>query len=709
MIENTFGINIVPENDANRLDALKRYRISDTPSEDSFDGIAKLATQIFNVPISLLSLVDAEAVFFKANVGMGRAKEANRGKSLCALAVLDKTVTVFEDALKEPCLMTNPNVVGDFGLRFYAGAPLITNDGFIIGTLCIIDQHPRVFTDLERRILEGLASTAMDQIELRRSALDTIDELTTANTALTTAQLDLKSSIEELAATNEEIEATNEELNAVHEDLNKSYELAVQLNSDLAKSELRFKTFIKKAPIAIGILNGRTLSVEVANDMLLNVWRKNKSVLGMPFATAMPELPGEPILSILDDVFTTGKAYTGKEVVIQLDSEGVLKDHYMDFIYEPFKNDQGETDSIIVIANDITDRVTARDAQQMLNDQLEMALRAGRLGAYSLEIATGDIICSAQWKSNYGLTSEDHITQTKLLEVVVPEYRDNVTKLLDDVIANQSEYHAEYVVKWPDESLHWINASGMLLYDADGKATHLTGVSVDITTRKNYEQQKDDFLSIASHELKTPITSLKASLQLLLKLKENPSHEMLPKLIEQSSKSMEKINALVNELLNMNRISEGQLQLEKTTFKISEMLDVCCDHVRVAGKYELVIKGDLDLEVFADEHRIDQVMVNLVNNAVKYASDSSEIQLIVEKIGDQAKVTVRDFGNGINAEVQPYLFDRYFRASYNGRAYSGLGLGLYISSEIIKRHGGKMGVDSKLGEGSSFWFTIPLK
>lgn len=702
MIENTFGINIVPENDDDRLKALKRYRISDTPSEDSFDGIAKLATQIFNVPISLLSLVDAEAVFFKANIGMGRAKEANRGKSLCALAVLDKNVTVFEDALKEPCLMANPNVVGDFGLRFYAGAPLITNDGFLIGTLCIIDQHPRVFTDLERSILEGLASTAMDQIELRRSALDTIDELTTTNTALITTQLDLKASIEELAA-------TNEELNAVHEDLNKSYELAVLLNSNLAKSELRFKSFIKKAPIAIGILSGRELTIEVANDMLLSVWSKQKSVLGMPFAVAMPELKGEAILSVLDDVFTTGIMYNGKEVVVQLDSEGLLKDHYLDFIYYSLKNDKGETSSIMVIANDITDRVTAREEQQMLNHQLEMALRAGRLGSYSMEIATGEITCSAQWKHNYGLTGEDKVNQTKLLEMVVPDYRLYLTALLEDVIAKQSEYHAEYVVRWPDESLHWINASGMLLYDADGKATHLTGVSVDITTRKNYDQQRDDFLSIASHELKTPITSLKASLQLLSKLKNKPTHEMLPKLIEQSSKSMEKINALVNELLNMNRISEGQLELEKTTFKISEMLNSCCNHVRVAGIYDLVIKGDLDLAVFADEHRIDQVVVNLVNNAVKYASDSSEIQLIVEKIENEAKVTVRDFGNGISADVQPYLFDRYYRASYNGRAYSGLGLGLYISSEIIKRHGGKMGVDSTLGEGSSFWFTIPLK
>jgi GAF domain-containing protein len=176
MIENTFGKEIIPANDTERLQVLRRYRIMDTPSEASFDNIAKLATQIFNVPISLVSLVDAERVFFKANIGMGKAKESNRGKSLCALAVLDPGVTVFEDALKEPCLMVNPNVAGDFGLRFYAGAPLITYDGFLIGTLCIIDKQPRVFTKNEENILQGLAVAVMDQIELRRSALEELDK-----------------------------------------------------------------------------------------------------------------------------------------------------------------------------------------------------------------------------------------------------------------------------------------------------------------------------------------------------------------------------------------------------------------------------------------------------------------------------------------------------------------------------------------------------
>ncbi|HXB10800.1 MAG TPA: GAF domain-containing protein, partial [Bacteroidia bacterium] len=111
-MKNTFGIDIIPENELQRLEVLKRYKILDTPPEDAFNNIARLATQIFNVPISLISLVDSEEVFFKANVGMGNTKSTSRGISLCSLALLDPEVTVFENAPKEPCLLTNPLVAG---------------------------------------------------------------------------------------------------------------------------------------------------------------------------------------------------------------------------------------------------------------------------------------------------------------------------------------------------------------------------------------------------------------------------------------------------------------------------------------------------------------------------------------------------------------------------------------------------------------------
>jgi signal transduction histidine kinase/GAF domain-containing protein len=709
MIENTFGINILPENETARLEALQRYRITDTPSEDSFDGIARLATQIFNVPISLLSLVDAESVFFKANIGMGKAKEANRGKSLCALAVLDHEVTVFEDALKEPCLMANPNVIGDFGLRFYAGAPLITHDGFLIGTLCIIDQKTRDFSQSDRKILEGLAATAMEQIELRRSSIDTIDELKKANLQLSHIELDLKSAIEELATINEEMEATNEELNAANENVSRSYDLTVTLNKNLQNSELRLKSFISKAPIAFGILTGKDLNIEVANDMILKVWGKNKKVIGKPLAEALPELIGQPYIPILENVFETGETYLGDTANVKIESDGILKDCYFDFIYEPLKNEEGHTVAIIVIANEVTDRIFKKNELENFNQQMEIALHAGQLGSYNLDLTTGEISSSAQCKANYGLPNDFNFTFDKLMQIVVPEYRDSIKEKINHSVENHSAFHAEYLVKWPDESLHWINASGLPSFNAEGIATHMIGVTVDITKRKNYETQKDDFLSIASHELKTPITSLKASIQLLTRLKDRPTHEMIPKLIDQSAKSLEKLSALVDELLNLNRLSGGQLELTKETFTVSEMLDTCCNDIRIAGKHQLILKGDLEAAVFADIQRIDQVVVNFVNNAVKYAPTSEEIHLIVEKLDDRIKVTVRDFGEGIDPEIQPFLFDRYYRANHNGKKYSGLGLGLYISSEIIKRHEGEIGVESTVGEGSSFWFSLPFQ
>lgn len=710
MIENTFGINIVPENEAGRLDALKRYRITDTPSEESFDGIARLAAQIFNTPVSLLSLVDAESVFFKANVGMGKATRANRGKSLCALAVMDEKVTVFEDALKEPCLIANPNVTGDFGLRFYAGAPLITHDGFLIGTLCIIDQKSRLFSDAERLILEGLARTAMDHIELRRSSLDTIDEVKQVNSQLNKTRKNLEQAVHELAEFNMEMEATNDELNKVNNELSKSYDLTVLLNTSLKNSEQRLKSFISKAPVAFGILAGRALIIEVANDMILKVWGKTGSVIGMPLAKALPELEGQPYLSILDGVFTSGNAYKGDTVHVKMESDGVINDCYFDFIYEPLKNEHGETVAIIVIANEVTYRINKKKKLEELNQQLQIALHAGRLGSYNLDLKTGIMDCSEICKANYGVANEDPFNFEDLMNSILPEYREYVKKEVDNSVKNALPYHAEYMIRWPDGSLHWMSASGLPSYDSEGNPAHMIGVTIDITKRKNYEAQKDDFLGIASHELKTPITSLKATIQLLTRMKGNPGHEMIPRLIDQASGSMKKLNALVDDLLNMHRISEGQLELKKEIFNVSKMLDNCCNDIRFIGKYNLVINGDREASVFADENRIEQVVVNLVNNAVKYAPNSRDIHLFIETVDNGlVKVSVKDNGDGIDPVIQPFIFDRYYRANHQGKKYSGLGLGLYISSEIIKRHEGDIGVESTLGEGSRFWFTLPAK
>lgn len=173
-MNNSFGKSIIPENDEERIIALESYSILNSLPEGFFNNLAQIVAKTFDAPIALISLVDREQVFFKANVGMPGVTHVDRGISLCALAVLDSEPTIFEDATKEPCLLTNPLVAGEFGLQFYAGAPIITADGYNIGTVCVVDKKTRKFSEEDQELLKLFANSAMDAIVERKRNLSDI-------------------------------------------------------------------------------------------------------------------------------------------------------------------------------------------------------------------------------------------------------------------------------------------------------------------------------------------------------------------------------------------------------------------------------------------------------------------------------------------------------------------------------------------------------
>lgn len=170
-MDNSFGKPIIPADDDERIKALKAYQILNSAPEGFFNNLAHIVAKSFDTPIALISLVDKEEVFFKANVGMEDTTHVPRGVSLCSLAVLDKEPTIFENALEEPCLLANPLVAGSFGLRFYAGAPIITPDGFNIGTVCVVDKGARNFSELDRELLKRFADSAMNAIIKRKESI----------------------------------------------------------------------------------------------------------------------------------------------------------------------------------------------------------------------------------------------------------------------------------------------------------------------------------------------------------------------------------------------------------------------------------------------------------------------------------------------------------------------------------------------------------
>lgn len=527
---------------------------------------------------------------------------------------------------------------------------------------------------------------------------------------------DLTALNEEYLATNELLEIANQQLTTFHKDLahtndvlQRSNSVLIADNLALTLSERQALATFADAPVAIGILSGRELIIGSANTYLLKLWGKAGNIVGLPLADALPELKGQEFLKILDDVFTSAISFEGKGMKVGLERNGKLEDCYFNFIYKPITAENGKTISIMVVANDVTEQTIARNTISETNERLTMALTAGKLGSYDLDLKTGKITSSAQSRFNFGLTDKQDFDLEEFYDSIIPLHRETVKEKIESAIANDEIYEAEYQINSPNGGLRWIHANGKVRYNENGLATNLVGVTQDISDKKVHEQRRDDFLSIASHELKTPITALKGNIQILDRLKETLNSPNAERLITSSKKVIEKVTTLVDDLLNISRYTEGKLQLEKTKFKPWELLEMCCAHIRADKFHELKLEGDKELTVVADEHRIDQVVTNFVNNAVKYAPNVKEILLKVERVDNDVRISVKDYGPGMPSEQLPYLFDRYWRADRSSRDYSGLGLGLFICAEIIRNHQGKIGALSEPGKGSEFWFTLPLE
>lgn len=499
---------------------------------------------------------------------------------------------------------------------------------------------------------------------------------------------------EDLSFVNHALNKSNKELSDFQNDLQRLYE-------DLAESDARFRSMVRQAPVGICII-GSDLYIQEVNDSYLELVGKKRAELEKhTIWEAVPEA-SEAYAPILHNVFKTAVPFTAKEHEVILIRDGIPETVFIDFVYEPMKQDE-TVSAVMVVSIDVTDKVFNRRRIEEVEQRVRLAVEAAEMGTFDIDIVKRSIVMSERCHMIFGF--EKTPKWEELISVIHPDYIEQ-RKLAHLQAESTGRLFYEAQILHQDSSLHWIRVQGDL-YHKDGKAYRILGTVLDITKVKQLEQQKDDFISIASHELKTPITSLKASLQLLDRLKHDPSSAMLPKLIEQSSKSVKKISSLIDRLLKVSHNNETFLELNKTRFDLTEIINSCRNHIRVYGEYTLEVIGNERTEIYADEHAIDQVIVNLVNNAVKYASRSSAITLRIQELTNFVKISIEDQGEGISPDKIPHLFKRYFQGRTSGFNNSGLGLGLFIAADIIKRHGGQIGVESERGIGSTFWFTLP--
>jgi signal transduction histidine kinase len=178
--------------------------------------------------------------------------------------------------------------------------------------------------------------------------------------------------------------------------------------------------------------------------------------------------------------------------------------------------------------------------------------------------------------------------------------------------------------------------------------------------------------------------------------------------VNKGIKQIDKLIELIKDLLDVTKIQAGKLELRKSKFLLSDLISECCEEMQVQSeKHKILVEGETNIEIYADKTRLEQVLVNLLSNAIKYSPGGEKVSINVSKVDEGVKIAITDFGIGIPKSKQQYLFDRFYRVDDTSQRYAGLGLGLYISSEIVRQHNGHINIDSEDGKGSTFWFVIP--
>jgi signal transduction histidine kinase len=268
----------------------------------------------------------------------------------------------------------------------------------------------------------------------------------------------------------------------------------------------------------------------------------------------------------------------------------------------------------------------------------------------------------------------------------------------------------EFVIKKDNKKHTYVQVDTSLIKSRYGKVIAAAQIVSDVTSQKELEKRKDDFVNMASHELKTPLTSMKLYLDYLGNSLKKHGDTKAIRAYHSLKDQTGRLQKLVNDLLDVSRLQTGKLNFNKEQFRLDKLVEETAEWLQGTAKQKIVLAKLTNLNVSADRFRIYQVLTNLITNAMKYAPDDQKIIIRVEKINDRAVVSVKDFGIGVAKDQQKKIFDRLYQVSDDQtKTFPGFGMGLYISHEIITRHRGQIWVESEIGKGATFYFSLPLE
>jgi len=339
-----------------------------------------------------------------------------------------------------------------------------------------------------------------------------------------------------------------------------------------------------------------------------------------------------------------------------------------------------------------------------------VALDSANVGIWIMDAVSGQFLPSKRTKVLFGFNADEELSFEQAMNCIEQRNQRTVRKAIENAIGKKTSLYIECPVLIPaEQKQRWLSITGGFGSSETGNS-YFSGIVIDITEQKQNEMRRSKFIGMVSHELKTPLTALKAYVQLLSNWAKKQKDNFTIGALSKVEKQVKKMLNMINGLLSLSGAEAGKIHLTKQEFSMTGLIDeVIGETMFLTSSHQIIRMPCEPILVSADKDKIEQVLVNLLSNAAKYSEKDLPIEILCGVNNNFVEVAIKDQGMGISAEDAKHLFQPHYRVQREEtEKIAGFGIGLYLCSEIVKRHNGKIWVESQPGKGSAFKFTLPL-
>lgn len=516
----------------------------------------------------------------------------------------------------------------------------------------------------------------------------------------------------------------------------------------MAESQERISLMIEQSPVAICLFTGTDMKIEIANDIMISYWGKDKSVIGKALEEGVPELKGQPFMDILRNVYRTGETYYGRAMPADLDTNGKLNTYYFDFTYTPIRDSKGEIYGIMDIAIDITDQVAATKKLDETRVALAGAIELAELATWKLALDTDIITCSTRFKHWLGL-HEHNLPKEEVFSLIADTHREKVIHSINEALQPESSDFYDYefpIINKITGQVRIIHANAQVLYNKEGIPECLSGTAQDVTKERELKeelkykvkertaelhaanaeleinnQELKQYAYIASHDLQEPVRKISIFTEMLKKnLEQNPEKAMT--YIEKIMGSTQRMENLIKDVLGFSQLSGVAKNFEPVNLNML-LQDIIAEFDLMIEQKNAIIQVEELPVIEAIPLQMSQLFNNLISNALKYSRNGVPPNIIISSemitesirqiiapdlsVGEYVKITIKDNGIGFSQSYAEQIFN-IFQRLHGKDEFAGTGIGLAMCRKILQNHNGQITANSIEGIGTSFIIIIPL-